>query len=111
MKKRDIIWIGIAVGIISPVSILIVNNGNPSGAFHSLFSFIHLLAVASVFLTDFNSKHSVQKAFILLAFLVYPFWMIADRTNIFHEKTFLIEIIAGWIYVMGFTGWLYTEKQ
>lgn len=77
----------------------------------SFFSILHLLALISIFLIDYQLRHKIQKGLVLVAFLVYPLLLTADSTQLFDEKTFIVVFIAAWIYLMGFAGWLYTEKQ
>jgi hypothetical protein len=111
MSKKVIISTGVIVWIISPLILTNIYDVSLVETLKSFFSLIHLLALSSVFLFGYQSRHKIQKTLILVAFLVYPLLLTADSTKIFDEKTSIVVLITAWIYVMGFAGWFYTEKN
>ncbi len=111
MTRKLTISIGILVWITTPLLLSIFYDINIMEILKSFFSLIHLLTLSSVFLVNYTSRHKIQKILVLTAFTVYPLLLTAHSTRIFGETTFILVFITAWIYVMGFAGWLYTEKQ
>ncbi|PTX22266.1 hypothetical protein C8N40_10188 [Pontibacter mucosus] len=108
MSKKVTVSTGITVWIITPLLLSNIYDINFLEMLKSFFSFIHLLALSSVLLIDYQSRHKIQKTLVLIVFIVYPLLLTADSTQIFDEKTFLVVFITAWIYLMGFAGWLYS---
>ncbi|WP_156180666.1 hypothetical protein [Rufibacter radiotolerans] len=110
MNKKVTISTGIIVWIIPPLLLSNTYDINLTQILKSFYSVLHLLALSSVFLFDYQSRHKIQKTLVLTAFLIYPLLLTADSTQMFAEKTYIVVLITAWIYLMGFAGWLYTEK-
>ncbi|MFC6996708.1 hypothetical protein [Rufibacter roseus] len=111
MGKKATLLTGIIAWIITPLLLSSLYDINPLEILKSFFSLIHLLALSSVFIISYQSRHKIQKTLVLVAFLIYPLLLTADSTQIFGEKTFIVVLITAWMYVIGFAGWLYTERN
>ncbi|WP_373523738.1 hypothetical protein [Aquiflexum sp.] len=111
MSKNVILSIGIFVWVVTPIIISNLFALNLIEILKSFFSFIHILAIGSVLLINHQTKHKIQKAFITTAFFVYPLLLNAENTDIFEDYSFVVVSITAWLYIMGYIGWLYTEKK
>lgn len=110
LSKEVTVSTGITVWIITPLLLSNIYDFNFLEVIKSFFSSIHLLALSSVLLIDYQSRHKIQKILVLVAFLVYPLLLTTFLTKMFDEKTYIVVFITAWIYVMGVAGWLYSEK-
>lgn len=110
LNKKVIIIVGWVVGLITPLFLKFVYGIEFSEIGKSLFFYLQLSALISLKIIDLNYKLVIQKILILVAFIVYPILVTAFLTNQFHENTFVVSILTGWLYMLGLVSLYYVEK-